>query len=365
MTQKMNQEINYHELGAMLCEHLNILLISGKSLEKTQIKQKLSLDSPQFHRFSEFSENPTIQEVILAKTHLEKVNATAIVAIGGGTAIDIAKLTKYYKGNDLSTDETTPPIVDNISSIPIFVIPTTFGSGSESTSFAVMYIQEKKFSITHPDLLPNFYLLDPDLSRSLPLYTKASACLDALCQAIESYWANSATLESRQDAIFAIIHIAKYFEDFITAPTSRVETIIAEASNRAGKAINVTKTTAPHALSYFISQQYNISHGHAVALCMLNMFKINEEKAYQLADYNLIKTLREIYSALGVSCAIEARMIYKYFLMKAHLTSSFSELGLSSIDKVKQVINSVNLDRLKNHPIELKPNDLKHIFIDE
>jgi len=361
----MNQQVNYHCLEALLFKHKNILLISGKSLEKTQIKQKLNLNSPRFHRFSDFTENPTLHEVILAKNTINKVEATAILAVGGGTAIDVAKLTKYYKNSNLSETNTSPPNVSNISNIPLYAIPTTFGSGSESTSFAVMYIHEEKFSVSHPDILPNYYLLDPELSRSLPLYTKASACLDALCQAIESYWANSATLESRREALFAITHIAKHFEDFITAPTSRIETIIAKASNSAGKAINVTKTTAPHALSYFISQQYNISHGHAVALCMLNMFKLNEEKANQLADYNLIKTLEEIYSALGVSCATEARMMYKYFMMKAQLTSSFSELGLSGVDKVRLTINAVNLDRLKNHPIELNPNDLKNIFIDE
>jgi alcohol dehydrogenase class IV len=360
----MNQQINYHDLQRQLTEHENILLISGKSLDKTSIKQKLNLSSPRFHRFSEFTENPTLNEVIHAKNALQKARATAIVAIGGGTAMDIAKLTKFYKESSVSTTDTTPPNASSISDIPVYAIPTTFGSGSESTSFAVMYIQEKKFSIAHPDILPNFYLLDPELSRSLPLYTKASACLDALCQAIESYWANSATLESRQNALFAITQIAKLFESYITSPTSAVDKIIVEASNRAGKAINVTKTTAPHALSYFLSAQYNISHGHAVAMCLKNTFAVNEEKSQTSNNQTFSLLLKEIYRALNVDNALSAKQLITQFLDKAGLASQFHQIGLNSEQQIELAVNSVNIERLKNHPVALTEQDLKHIFFD-
>ncbi|TMP43497.1 hypothetical protein CWB96_01875 [Pseudoalteromonas citrea] len=358
----MNKKINYHGLECRLAEHENILLISGKSLDKTNIKQKLNLSSPRFHRFSKFTENPSLNEIIHAKNALKKTEATAILAIGGGTAIDIAKLAKYYKDNDLSVTDVIPPNSPSISGIPIYVIPTTFGSGSESTNFAVMYIQEKKFSVAHLDILPNFYLLDPELSRSLPLYTKASACLDALCQAIESYWANSATLESQQNALFTITHIAKYFESYIKSPTSKVDEIIAEASNRAGKAINVTKTTAPHALSYFISSEYNIKHGHAVAMCLKNIFAINEEKYQDNKRGSLL--LKDIYKALSVSDAFSAKQLIIEFLGKAGLESQFHQIGLKGEKKIEMAVSSVNIERLKNHPVTLNKHDLKRIFLD-
>ncbi|MCF2909716.1 iron-containing alcohol dehydrogenase [Pseudoalteromonas sp. DL2-H2.2] len=358
---------SYNELASLLDKHDSVLVISGKSFEKTNITHKLDLTNSKFYRFSQFSENPCLEAVICALSIFRHTDLPAILAIGGGTAIDIAKLTKYYLNCELTLDVVEPPTTSNkkTSSIPIYVVPTTFGSGSESTSFAVIYVQGKKFSIADAKLLPEYYLLDATLSRSLPLYTKASACLDSLSQAIESYWSHSATSDSKKNAIVAIETISKSFESYLFQPTDEIEQAIAEASNLAGQAINITKTTAPHALSYFISQQYNISHGHAVALCMQNMFKVNEEKANQIADYRLVNTLNEIYGALGVSCAEEARIMYKRFLMKAQLTNSFDDLGLSGNDKVQQAINSVNLERLSNHPIELSHYDLTRIFIDE
>ena len=98
-------------------------------------------------------------------------------------------------------------------------------------------------------------------------YLRACSGLDALCQAIESHWSINSNNESRKYSSSAIIKLLKNLKEFVLNPSKRNSGEMAIASNLSGRAINITKTTAPHALSYPITL-FLIYHGHAVAISM-------------------------------------------------------------------------------------------------
>ncbi len=358
----MQQAITYELLSKKLINAKSVLLVSGKSLEKTGFLNKLKqLENTRFTRFSNFSENPTFEEVIEGVEVFKASEANLILAVGGGTAIDLAKLIKYYANIDISADETSPPVNNDVISDELITVPTTFGTGSEATHFAVLYVQGKKFSVADSSILPNSYLIDESLADSLPLHVKASACLDALCQAIESYWSLAATSESCKYAIKAIKDISQNIEPYLgqNKESSRVAKSIAEAAHLAGKAINISKTTAPHAISYTLTSKFNVPHGHAVTLCLRNMFAINEKKS---KNGGLITKLNEIYAVLGVNGAIEARDLLNNYMAMGGLETSLQKLGVITNEDINLVVQGVNIERLGNHPVELSQDDLISIL---
>ena len=104
--------------------------------------------------------------------------------------------------------------------VPLVAIPTTAGTGSEATHFAVVYHEGKKFSVAHRNLLPDFAIIDPELTCSMPKSLAASTGLDALCQAIESIWAVGATGESATYAIRSLYLALEHLESAVENPTA-------------------------------------------------------------------------------------------------------------------------------------------------
>lgn len=361
-------QITYADLLKKIQSHKNrVFFVSAKSYNRSNIETKLSIYANDIivTRFSQFDENPTFEEVMQGVKLFKQAKTQLIIALGGGTAIDLAKLIKYYAYNELDGTEIVPPKpITNNTDIELVAIPTTFGTGSESTHFAVLYINANKFSIAASDILPNSYILDSSYALTLPLQTKGCACLDALCQAIESYWSISRTTQSCIYAKDAIRKIIKYYEIYISSPTTESIVAIADAANLAGRAINITKTTAPHALSYTLTSKFNVAHGHAVALCIRNMFEINTKKIKVVKHILDQDIMNELYKILNVKNGQEAKALINYFMQLSNLATKFIDVGLYKSEDIALVVNNVNLERLENHPVPLQEIDLKKLLVD-
>lgn len=355
-------EFTYEQLSLKITnETEKVFVVSGKSFQKTGFLNRLiGVDTSRFVRFSDFSENPYMEEVIQGASLFNESDSNIILAVGGGTAIDLAKLIKYYVDSDLTGSEIEPPKAC-ARNCELIVVPTTFGTGSESTHFAVVYMNGKKFSVADDSILPNSYLLDATLSESLPKHVKSSACLDALCQAIESYWSVAATAESKRYAIKAIKAIREHYETYITkrVTNSDVARNIAIAANLAGKAINITKTTAPHAISYTMTSKFGVPHGHAVTLCLRNMFSVNIKKS---KDMGMNMTHCEIFKALGVTNVLESKDLLNKFMEIGGLETSLNKLGIKSELDLAVIVDNVNVERLGNHPVVLNKQDLLEVL---
>ena len=176
-----------------------------------------------------------------------------------------------YPPQDLLMDSS---FIEN-KGVPLVAVPSTAGTGSEATHFAVIYKENVKYSIAHPYLLPNCAIVDAQFTFELPPYITACSGFDALCQAIESFWSVQASEISKGYAREAIIKIRENLLNSIRESNQKSRQQMAHAALLSGKAINITKTTAPHAISYPFTSLYKISHGHAVSLSLEKFISIS------------------------------------------------------------------------------------------
>ena len=284
----------------------------------------------EFVRFSNFTSNPLYEDVQAGVEVLRNNACDFIVAIGGGSCIDTAKGIKYFSFAD----------------IPIMAVPTTSGTGSEATHFAVIYQDAEKQSIADERLLPDYVVLQPDTLRTLPVYQKKCTMLDALCQAIESWWSKKATPQSIGYSRKAIKLILDNIESYLKNEDKGNKNMLI-ASNLAGKAINITTTTAPHAMSYKLTSLYGLPHGHAVALCLPKVWR--HMKGYD-----------DIAKALGRQHCEDAISFFEELLQDLGISPP-ENVSLSDLDILS---SSVNLQRLQNNPIQLD-EDIIHALYKE
>ena len=195
---------------------------------------------------------PPNPPLVFAKLMLNEARGCdEVVSIGGGSTIDVGKYIAFHLH------------------IPHTAIPTTAGTGSEVTKFAVFTHNKKKFSLEDDRLIPTSYRLDPSRVVSLPLKQTASSGLDALSQAIESYWSPNATKESKEysrQAVKRVLASLWFSYQYPKSELFRQHMLI--AANFSGKAINIAKTSICHAISYPITTHYGVPHGLACALTL-------------------------------------------------------------------------------------------------
>ena len=253
----------------------NIFLVTGKSSYTSSGAQEQIekiLFGMRITRFSDFSINPKLEEIQKGIDLFKKIEYDLVIAVGGGSPIDVAKSINLLSLNS----ESAKQYITGKSQIlqagkPFVAIPTTSGSGSEATKFAVVYINKQKYSLASDLLLPTYSIIDPQFVMSLPAYQTAATGMDALSQTIESYWSIHSTSESKGYSKDALKLLLENLEGAVNSPTKENKEKVAKASNLAGKAINITFTTACHAISYPLTSHYGVSHGHAVGLTLGEM----------------------------------------------------------------------------------------------
>ena len=205
-------------------------------------------------------ENARAEDVEAKRRELPE-DVDAYIAVGGGTVIDTAKLLRGLDGE-------LPPFL---------AVPTTAGTGAEATRFAVYYDHGKKMSADDVRYLPTDQLLIPEFTSTQSPYQRASTEFDAYAQAVESLWAVGATDESRSCARKALDLMAKG-EQML-------------GSYWAGRAIDISRTTAAHALSYYMTAKYGIPHGHAVYMMFPYVCKANGHEEF-IKDVPELQSLR-------------------------------------------------------------------------
>ncbi len=308
----------------------NILVFTGKkSYENIKPIIENELENCYITYYNDFLTNPKEEDLKKAIETLGQ-NFDIIIAVGGGSVIDFAKSYKFYLKSDLK----------------LVAIPTTCGTGSEATQFAVLYKNGEKVSLDDKSILPNYTIVDSQFVENNPKYLKACTAMDAFCQAIESYWAVKSTLLSREYAKQAIILCKDNIVNYVNTNDVITANNMALASNIAGKAINISRTTASHALSYKITSEYGIPHGHAVALSIANLFEVN----VKTGNY---KELQEVFIN-------KPEKYFKELFGKIDLKYKCNELGIKDIENI---VNSVNIERLENNPVKLEKEDLVKLLM--
>ena len=319
-------------------------------------------------RFTDFKPNPTFEDARRGTERLGKEACDLIIALGGGSAIDMAKLIAIFSAQDasprdlLSQGGTFQP-----TTIPLVAVPTTAGTGSEATHFAVVYLEGKKHSIAHPSLLPDLAIVDPELTHRLPKALTATTGLDALCQGIESLWSVQSTETSRRLAREAVRLAWTHLEAAVHRPTPTIRLAMCRASHLAGRAINISKTTAPHALSYTLTARCGIPHGHAVALTLGPILEFNSRGTEETVHdprglVHVQKAIDEILETLDCPTAEEASRRFSEFMKTLGCPSTLKEMGIASSPLLEEVAEHVNAERLNNNPRRITCSQLKEIL---
>lgn len=339
-----------------------ILLVCGHSIEKLKIGayfESLQEEKGIFVvKFNDFTPNPSYDSVVKGVTVFREEGCDCIVAVGGGSSMDVAKCIKLFANMATDKEYLEQNIVPN--RIPFIAVPTTAGSGSEATRYAVIYLNGEKQSITHESCIPETVFMDAAALETLPLYYKKATMLDALCHAIESFWSVNSTDESRQYSEIAIRLILENWEAYLANSVQGNEKML-KAAHIAGKAINITQTTAGHAMSYKLTGLYGIAHGHAVALCVAKlwpyMLKHIEDCCDQRGQNYLEHVFVEIAVIMGCSKAEEAAFLFQERLSEMGLPMPVSNKKDNAILRV-----SVNPVRLKNNPIQLSGTAIEELY---
>lgn len=325
----------------------HIFLVRGKSSYTTcgaeqVINQVVSELNCELTEFLEFSENPKSEDLEKGLSLLRTQRPDVIIGVGGGSAMDMAKLIRFffsYEGDIIGK-----VFQKTKKRIPLIAIPTTSGTGAETTSFSVVYKDKVKYSVEHEEMLPDYALVYPPFTYGNPMYLTACTGFDALAQAIEAYWNRNANKESDDYAEKAISLLWRNLPMAINNPTEEVREKVSEGSYWAGRAINITKTTAPHAFSYPFTSYYGYPHGHAVALTFPFFFDYYIKLSDNQRKVSMLKT--------AIGCSIK-EYIHNLGLM-------FME---DNID-VDFVIRNVNMNRLENYPLKIQVCELKKYIED-
>lgn len=324
------------------------LLVCGRSFDRLPIAGQISELSTV--RFSDFAPNPLYEDVCKGVDLFLSAGCEAILAVGGGSAIDTAKCIKLFSGMERSAGYLQQEFRD--TGIPLIAVPTTAGTGSESTCHAVIYYRGEKQSVSHFSIVPDYACLVPQVLKDLPVYQKKCTMLDALCQAIESWWSVNSTDESREYSRWAIELIRDNWKEYLEHSNALPQILL--AANLSGRAINITATTAPHAMSYKLTSLYGLPHGHAVALCLPlvweHMLTHLEDCTDSRGPGHLAKTL----SQLPVDVEWFRALLRELEMPCPEARDREREPELLAA--------SVNPVRLKNNPVSLDTNTLKAMY---
>lgn len=339
----------------------NIFLVTGASFQYLKVKDYIDSMDVSVIKFSSFSSNPLYEEVCKGVEAFKTNKCDAIIAIGGGSAIDVAKCIKLYCNMDSKFSYLDQEYIDNF--VPLIAMPTTAGTGSESTHFAVIYYKGMKQSIMHNSILPKYVILDSSVLHSLPLYQKKCTMLDAFCQAIESWWSVNSNEESISYSKIAIEKIIHNWHSYIFGDSTVCAKEIMIAANYAGQAINIAQTTAAHAFSYKLTSLYKLPHGHAVAISLPEIWSYMLKNIHLCNDprgENYVRTIfihiANALECIDVDSAITQikNMLNTMGLRKPIATNRTLELKL--------LTDSVNSLRLKNNPIFLESKSIYNIY---
>ena len=334
----LNKVFLVHGKGSYTASGAQNLIASAKVLSDSSVIE-----------FFDFTANPHYQDAVCGKIRIDEQRPDAIIAIGGGSVIDMAKLIRY-----LAADK----------SLPLVAIPTTSGTGAESTKFAVCYKDGTKQSVESPDMLPDYVLLEPSLTLNNNAYLTACTGFDALAQAIEAYWNINANEQSDRLALEAIQLIYPNLVHQSNDLTWRTNMMI--GANLAGQAINITRTTAPHAMSYTLTSKYGYPHGHAVALSFPFFFEQNircSKENYTGSDYDIYHhKMNILLDKLNLTDKDDLFDVMKQYTKQMGLSFDSQKPIDTSI-----VAQGVNPERAKNNPLrlteEILTNAAKSIII--
>ena len=331
------------------------------------IKKIISENQKEIIFFYKGSEIPELPELIDIIKKIRNFQPDLILAIGGGAVIDYAKIANVVEEKpDLKNLIVNYSYPFKQKYTKLAIIPTTAGSGAEVTSNAVIYVDGVKHSFESQMLIPDYYFLIPEFLVSAPKKIKASAGFDAIAQALESLVSKKSNDDSLNYATESLKISLKSYISFLNDPNFKNASEMSIAANLAGKAINISKTTAPHAVSYPFTSLFNISHGHSVSLFFEKFFKFNYDNLNKAdTSFNLKNRFDLIFNLFDVSNIKEFNAKISSIKKQAKLEDNLVKLKIDVKKNAKNILGGINLLRLGNNPVKIDDTSIYKVILEE
>lgn len=326
---KTNEEV----IKTLKLENIeNVLLVTDKGirglgltkkLEETIKKAKLNL-----FVYDDVVPNPTTQNVAECLEMYNKNNCQGLIAFGGGSVMDCAKATGARVARPKKPINKMKGILKVIKKLPpLIAVPTTAGTGSETTLAAVITDGETrlKYAINDFPLIPKYALLDASLTTGLPKHITSTTGMDALTHAIEAYIGRSTTKQTRSCAMFAVKTIFENLEEaYNNGANIEAREKLLLASYKAGVAFTKSYVGNVHAVAHTLGGKYNVPHGLANAVILPYFLKLygktiykklwklgvhaglfNAETSYEEGAKKFISKIEEMNKNMGIGTKID------------------------------------------------------------
>ena len=352
----------------------NILFITDKDLMSLKLTEptliELRKSSPTLEIFQDVEADPSIKTLLNAIEAGKKINATGVIGFGGGSSMDIAKLTSLILGSNENIDEAWGVSNAKGPRLPLVLVPTTAGTGSEVTPISIITVgEEEKKGVSSSIILPDIAILDPDLTIGLPAHTTAATGIDAMVHAIEGY--SSANKNNNPISKMLGIEALKLLAGSIEKAVFDGSDIEARGNMLigamlAGKSFANSPVAAVHALAYPIGGTFHVSHGLSNSLVLPYVLRFNSIDSKTAKNYAELAPF--IFPEININQGSQA--VCKDFIDQLEVLSKKIGLPqkLREVNIPKDACKKMASDAMKqtrllvNNPRELTENDALNIY---
>jgi alcohol dehydrogenase len=339
--------------------------ILGSELMKP-VEESLDEAGLTYNIFSEVSPDPPYEIVNACLTHLGQEKPDCVIGMGGGSPIDIAKCVAVMLTNPGTIHDYLGVDLVQKPGVPTIMIPTTAGTGSETTPIAILSDEGEKLKkgVVSPYLFPRTALLDPELTLGLPPRITAATGMDALIHAIEAYTSRNATSLTDLLARQAIQLIAKNLRTaYANGLDIEARSKMMEASLLAGIAFANAGVTAVHAFAYPIGAEFHIPHGIANTIMLAPVMEFNMmgnlTKFAEMAEL-LGENVFGLSERHGAQAAVESIRVLAEDLRVPRRLSEYGVQDHHITGLAEGVMKVTRL--LANNPRELSVEDAEAIY---
>ena len=346
-----------------------VLLVDGnvrKNGGADRLAGLLSASCAKLRVASDIPVEPETGQVKELFARVRELQADLIVAMGGGSVLDSAKMISVLLRNPAYLENLLDAGLIEKRGVPLIAVPTSAGTGSEATPNSIVVVPEQKLKVgvVHPFFIPDSVILDPETTLSLPAHVTAATGLDAFCHAIECFISKKSNPFSDLYALEAIRLVARsLFNAYNDGADIGAREDLLLAAFYGGMCIASSSTVAVHALSYPLGGRYRIPHGLSNAILLPWVMEFNRDA--------VVGKFAEVAGAMGIPPGADAEETSKravegiFSLVRSlGIPSTLRELGVGTDDLDEIVAAAMKVTRLlDNNPKPVSPGDARSIYM--